>query len=245
MKGKFIPKIPGENVSYPGKKYPDTDRPEIKFPDPDRPEIKFPDPTRKYSENCSPTLDRFRSGPVRGNSGFRVAPQVFIWEWTGFNDVQAKRAAQDVTARRKSTKKNADVVFYHQKWWRQQKIMGNNSWNTWCNTLQILDNIWEWTRSNYVQAKHAAQDIIVISPLTRGIFHACHTEIGYKVWHCAIESRGISSYHFSSTHLPPPPPPPPSPPINVRGSGNASVNMTRINLPWEWVTFSLKLDKVY
>ena len=46
MKGKFIPEIPGENVSYPGKKYPDLDRPEIKFPDPDQPEIKFPDPTR-------------------------------------------------------------------------------------------------------------------------------------------------------------------------------------------------------
>ena len=46
MTGKFIPEIPGENVSYPGKKYPDPDRPELKFPDPDRHEIKFPDPTR-------------------------------------------------------------------------------------------------------------------------------------------------------------------------------------------------------
>ena len=38
MKGKFIPEIPGEKFSYPGKKYPDPDRPEIKFPDPTRPE---------------------------------------------------------------------------------------------------------------------------------------------------------------------------------------------------------------
>ena len=72
MKGKFIPEIPGENVSYPGKKYPDPDRPEIKFPDPTRPDPKiffkmFPDP--------GPVS--VRSGPVRGNSGFRVAPQVF------------------------------------------------------------------------------------------------------------------------------------------------------------------------
>ena len=46
-----------------------------KYPDPDRPEIKFPDPTRKYSLKCSLTLDQF--GPVRGNLGFQVAPQVF------------------------------------------------------------------------------------------------------------------------------------------------------------------------
>ena len=38
MKGKFIPEIPGENVSYPVKKYPDPGRPEIKFPNPTRPE---------------------------------------------------------------------------------------------------------------------------------------------------------------------------------------------------------------
>ena len=49
MKGKFIPEIPGENVPYPGKKYPDPDRPETKFPDPTRPDPKiflkmFPDP---------------------------------------------------------------------------------------------------------------------------------------------------------------------------------------------------------
>ena len=53
------------------------------IPDPDRPEIKFPDPTR--SENIFKNVPRpriggsvsVRSGPVRGNSGFRVAPQVF------------------------------------------------------------------------------------------------------------------------------------------------------------------------
>ena len=68
MKGKFIPEIPGENVSYPGKK---------KYPDPDRPEIKFPAPTRP--ENIFKNVPRPRTdfGPVRGNSGFRVAPQVF------------------------------------------------------------------------------------------------------------------------------------------------------------------------
>ena len=38
MKGKFILELPGENVSYPSKKYPDPDRPKIKFPDQDRPE---------------------------------------------------------------------------------------------------------------------------------------------------------------------------------------------------------------
>ena len=55
MKGKCIPEIPGENVSYPGKKYPDPDRPEIKFPDPTRP------------ENILKTVPRPRTGfgPVR------------------------------------------------------------------------------------------------------------------------------------------------------------------------------------
>ena len=49
MKAKFIPEIPGENVSYPSQKYLDLDQLEIKFPNPDQPEIKFPDPTQKYS----------------------------------------------------------------------------------------------------------------------------------------------------------------------------------------------------
>ena len=73
MKGKFIPEILGENVPYPGKKYPDPDRPEIKFPDPTRP------------ENILKNVPRPRTsfGPVRGNSGFRVAPQVFTTNyWT-------------------------------------------------------------------------------------------------------------------------------------------------------------------
>ena len=57
MKGKFIPEIPGENVSYPGKKIP--------RPGPTRNKIPRPDPARKYSLKCSPTPDKFRSGPVR------------------------------------------------------------------------------------------------------------------------------------------------------------------------------------
>ena len=59
MKGKFIPEIPGENVSYPGKKY----------PDPDRPEIKFPDPT--WPEKILKTVPRPRTGfgPVRSGPG--------------------------------------------------------------------------------------------------------------------------------------------------------------------------------
>ena len=69
MKGKFISEILGENVSYPGNKYPDPDRPEIKFPDPDRPEIKFPDPTRP--ENILKNVPRPRTGfgPVRSGPG--------------------------------------------------------------------------------------------------------------------------------------------------------------------------------
>ena len=65
MIGKFIPEILGENVSYPGKKYPNPDRPKIKFPDPDRPEIKFPDPTQP--ENILKTVPRTQTGfgPVR------------------------------------------------------------------------------------------------------------------------------------------------------------------------------------
>ena len=59
MKGKFIPEIPGENVSYPGRKYPDPDRPEIKFPDPTRP------------ENILKNVPRPRTGfgPVRSGPG--------------------------------------------------------------------------------------------------------------------------------------------------------------------------------
>ena len=59
MKGKFIPEIPGENVPYPGKKYPDPDRPEIKFPDPIRP------------ENILKNVPRPRTGfgPVRSGPG--------------------------------------------------------------------------------------------------------------------------------------------------------------------------------
>ena len=67
MKGKFIPEIPGENVSYPGKKIPrpGPTRNKITRPGPTRNKITRPDPTRKYSLKCSPTPDRFRSGPVR------------------------------------------------------------------------------------------------------------------------------------------------------------------------------------
>ena len=57
-----------------------------KYPDPDRPEIKFPDPTRKYSLKCSPTPDRFRSGPVRSGEtrGFglpRRSLVVIMWHY--------------------------------------------------------------------------------------------------------------------------------------------------------------------
>ena len=66
MKGKFISEILGENVSYPGKKYPDPDRPEIKFPDPDRPEIKFPDPKIFFKMFPDPGQVSVRSGETRG-----------------------------------------------------------------------------------------------------------------------------------------------------------------------------------
>ena len=64
MKGKFIPKIPGENVSYPGKKIP---RPEsignkILRPGPTLNKIFQPD--LKIFLKCSPTPDQFWSGPV-------------------------------------------------------------------------------------------------------------------------------------------------------------------------------------
>ena len=72
MKGKFIPEIPGENVSCPGEKDPDSDRPEIKFPDPTRPQNILKNVPRPRTG-----FGPVRSGPVRGNSGFRVAPQVF------------------------------------------------------------------------------------------------------------------------------------------------------------------------
>ena len=67
MIGKFIPEIPGENVIYPGKKIPrpGPTRNKIPRPGPTRNRITRPDPTRKYSLKCSPTPDRFRSGPVR------------------------------------------------------------------------------------------------------------------------------------------------------------------------------------
>ena len=57
MKGKFIPQIPGENVSYPGKKIPRPEQTRNKIPRPD-PEIFFkmlPDPG----------LVSVRSGPVQ------------------------------------------------------------------------------------------------------------------------------------------------------------------------------------
>ena len=78
MKGKFIPEIPGENVSYPGKKIP--------RPGPTRNKIPRPDPTRPdpkifFKMFPDPGPVSVRSGPVRGNSGFRVAPQVFTWDY--------------------------------------------------------------------------------------------------------------------------------------------------------------------
>ena len=87
MNGKFIPEIPGENVSYPGKKIPRPrpTRNKIPRPWPTRNKIPRPDPTRKYSLKCSPTPDRFRSGPVRSGEtrGFGLPRRSLIgacWE---------------------------------------------------------------------------------------------------------------------------------------------------------------------
>ena len=41
MKGKFIPEIPGENVSYPGKKIPRPGPTRNNIPDPTQPENIF------------------------------------------------------------------------------------------------------------------------------------------------------------------------------------------------------------
>ena len=51
MKGKFIPEIPGENVSHPGKKIPrpGPTRNKIPRPEPTRNKIPRHDPARKYS----------------------------------------------------------------------------------------------------------------------------------------------------------------------------------------------------
>ena len=73
IKFQVYPRNSEKNVSYPIQKCPNWDRPEIKIP--------RPNPTRNYSLKCSPTPDRFRSGP--GNSGFRVAPQVLIHDKSG------------------------------------------------------------------------------------------------------------------------------------------------------------------
>ena len=67
MKGKFIPEIPGENVSYPGKNIPDPDRPEIKFPDPPtRNKIPRPDPKIFFKMFPDPGPVSVRSGETRG-----------------------------------------------------------------------------------------------------------------------------------------------------------------------------------
>ena len=85
MIGKFIPEIPGENVIYPGKKIPrpGPTRNKIPRPGPTRNRITRPDPTRKYSLKCSPTPDRFRSGPVRSGEtrGFGLPRRSLIWHW--------------------------------------------------------------------------------------------------------------------------------------------------------------------
>ena len=76
MKGKFIPEIQGENVSYPGKKkYPDLGRPEIKFPNPTQPENilkNVPIPRTGFGS--------VRSGPVRSGEvwGFKL-PSRSLW----------------------------------------------------------------------------------------------------------------------------------------------------------------------
>ena len=67
MKGKFIPKSREKMSHTPVKKIPrpGSTRNKIPRPGPTRNKIPRPDPTRKYSLKCSPTPDRFRSGPVR------------------------------------------------------------------------------------------------------------------------------------------------------------------------------------
>ena len=61
MKGKFIPKIPGENVSYPGKKIP--------RPEQTRNKIPRPDPTRPENILSNVTRSRTGFGPVRSSPG--------------------------------------------------------------------------------------------------------------------------------------------------------------------------------
>ena len=65
IKVQVYARNPGKNVSYPGKKYPDQDQQNF--------------PTRPHLENILKNGPRPRAGfgPVRGNLGFRVTPQVF------------------------------------------------------------------------------------------------------------------------------------------------------------------------
>ena len=62
-KASLSPKSQEKMSHTPVKKYPNRNK--IPRPGPTRNKIPRPDPTRKYSLKCSPTPDRFRSGPVR------------------------------------------------------------------------------------------------------------------------------------------------------------------------------------
>ena len=72
MKGKFIPEIPGENVSYPGKKTPrpGPTRNKIPRPGPTRNKIPRPDPKIFFKMFPDPGPVSVRSGPGKlGISG--------------------------------------------------------------------------------------------------------------------------------------------------------------------------------
>ena len=69
IKVQVYPRNSGKDISYPDKKIP--------RPGPTRNKIPRPDPKIFLKMFPDPGPVSVRSGPVRGNSGFRVAPQVF------------------------------------------------------------------------------------------------------------------------------------------------------------------------
>ena len=73
LRFKFIPEILGKISHTPIKKIP--------RPGPTRNKIPRPDPKIFFKMFPDPGPVSVRSGPVRGNSGFRVAPQVFNGKW--------------------------------------------------------------------------------------------------------------------------------------------------------------------
>ena len=73
IKVQVFPQNLGEYVSYPGKKYTDPDRHEKK-----KKKKKIPDPKVFLKTLPDPEPASVWFGLVRRNSGFQVAPQVFI-----------------------------------------------------------------------------------------------------------------------------------------------------------------------